>query len=183
MTHCLHVHVRKVEKQGQFFSSPCFRPVREICSQALVQSIRMWTLMIYGPCIRCKRGLLEFSSPWGCDEISTNWQSADYWHCTLWIPNPHPWRFFFFFFTNEAAAQPVSFFSDVPLLILYWIVFLPNSALLLKYYYSDKMGIWCIHLLLQSFFPPIIPEVCRGSLFTSVQLSTGSSISRSYHGE
>lgn len=82
----------------------CYISYRDICSQALVQSIRMWTLMIYYTGIRCKRGSAGVLSHWGCDEISTNWQSTDYWHCTL---NTYPhckWCIFFFFQTTPQLS-------------------------------------------------------------------------------
>lgn len=82
----------------------CHISYRDICSQALVQSIRMWTLMIYYTGIRCKRGSAGVLSHWGCDEISTNWQSTDYWHCTL-NTHPHCKWCFFFLFPNNATAK------------------------------------------------------------------------------
>lgn len=88
----------------------CHLSPSEISSQALVQSIRMWTLMIYSPGIRCKRGLLEFS-PSGAVMKSAQTDKVQTTDIALFEsphhpkPTVHP-----FLVTNEATAQPVYFF-------------------------------------------------------------------------
>lgn len=76
--------------------------------------------MIYGPGIRCKRGLLEFS-PSGAVMKSAQTDKVQTTDITLFESPPPPQIHATFSLTNKATAQPItfSFCSGVPLLILH----------------------------------------------------------------